>query len=177
MINRNNNLSNINSMSASVYYGDGSNLTGVGGSSVVGSWYDNSNQTSTVSTPTPIKTYYGWGNGITVVDNSKLQVEYSGTYNVQFSVVFQSDFVTSDNYFYIWFRKNNIDVDWTTRKIPIQGSENISSFNYVVDLQSGDYIQTMWKWNNDLVNVSLGAIASDGTSPGVPSVIINMWKI
>jgi hypothetical protein len=147
------------------------------GQPIYGSWYDNATQSSTTSNTTPMKIYYGSGNGITMVDNSKLQVEYSGTYNIQFSAIINSQFIVAgENPIFIWIRKNTTDVSWSSRKIAIQGGENVSSFNFVIDLEAEDYVQIMYMWTTTLSDVYLKAI-EPSTIPGSPSVIITMWKL
>ena len=145
------------------------------GSPIHGSWYDDANQTTTANTTTPMYVYHGSGTGISIVDNSKLKVDYAGTYNIQFSA--QLDKSTgSGAHIFIWFRKNGVDIPWSNSEVAIQGSlaESIPSWNFIVDLVANDYIQVMYQVTNS--SVYLKAVTA-GTMPGIPSVIVTMWKL
>jgi hypothetical protein len=145
------------------------------GSPIYGSWYDDANQTTTANTTTPMNVYHGSGTGISIVDNSKLKVDYAGTYNIQFSVQLDKSSGAGEHIF-IWFRKNGTDIPWSNSEVAIQGTtaEAIPSWNFIVDLVANDYIQVMYQVTN--ANVYLKAVAA-GTMPGIPSVIITMFKL
>ena len=148
---------------------------GLSGSPIYGSWYDDANQTTTVNTPTPMYCGHGSGNGITKVYGSNFEVDYKGTYNIQFSA--QLDQASgAGHHIYIWFRKNGVDIPWSASEVAIQGTtaEAIPSWNFIVDLDPGDYINVMYRVDN--ANVYLKAVAPN-TIPGIPSVIITMWKL
>ena len=151
----------------------------VGGSSfgapIYGSWYDDADQTTTANTTTPMNVYHGSGTGISIVDNSKLKVDYAGTYNIQFSVQLDQS-SGAGHHIFIWFRKNGTDIPWSNSEVAIQGTtaEAIPSWNFIVDLVANDYIQVMYQVTN--ANVYLKAVAA-GTMPGIPSVIITMFKL
>jgi hypothetical protein len=145
------------------------------GSPIHGSWYDDANQTTTANTTTPMYVYHGSGTGISIVDNSKLKVDYAGTYNIQFSCQLDKSSGAGEHIF-IWFRKNGTDIPWSNSEVAIQGTtaEAIPSWNFIVDLVANDYIQVMYQVTN--ANVYLKAVTA-GTMPGIPSVIITMWKL
>ena len=145
------------------------------GQPIHGSWYDDANQTTTANTTTAMKVYHGSGTGISIVDNSKLKVDYAGTYNIQFSAQLDQS-SGAGHHIFIWFRKNGTDIPWSNGEVAIQGSsaEAIPSWNFLVDLVANDYIQVMYRVTN--ANVYIKAVAA-GTMPGIPSVIITMWKL
>jgi hypothetical protein len=145
------------------------------GSPIHGSWYDDASQTTTANTTTAMKVYHGSGTGISIVDNSKLKVDYAGTYNIQFSAQLDQS-SGAGHHIFIWFRKNGTDIPWSNSEVAIQGTtaEAIPSWNFIADLVANDYIQVMYQVTN--ANVYLKAVAA-GTMPGIPSVIITMWKL
>jgi len=148
---------------------------GISGSPIYGSWYDTTNQTTTANTPTPMYCNSGSGNGITKVYDSNFEVDYAGTYNIQFSV--QLDQTSgAGHHIFIWFRKNGVDIPYSASEVAIQGSlaESIPSWNFIVDMEPGDYINIMYSVTN--TNVYLKAVAPNSI-PGIPSVIITMWKL
>lgn len=149
---------------------------GISGSPIYGSWYDTTNQYSSIAgTATPMYCNSGSGNGITKVYDSNFEVDYKGTYNIQFSV--QLDQASgAGHHIFIWFRKNGIDIPYSASEVAIQGTtaENIPSWNFIVDLDPGDYVNVMYSVTD--TNVYLKAQAPNSI-PGIPSVIITMWKL
>ena len=145
------------------------------GSPIYGSWYDDANQTTTANTATAMYCGHGSSNGITKAYGSNFEVQYAGTYNIQFSV--QLDQTSgAGNHIYIWFRKNGVDIPYSASEVAIQGTlaESIPSWNFIVDMNAGDYINIMYKVDDD--RLYLKAVAPN-TIPGIPSVIITMWKL
>lgn len=149
---------------------------GLSGSPIYGSWYDDTNQYAPIAgTATPMYCGHGSGNGITKVYGSNFEVDYAGTYNIQFSVQLDQS-SGAGHHIYIWFRKNGIDIPYSASEVAIQGSlaESIPSWNFIVDLNAGDYINVMY--SVDDTSVYLKAVAPN-TIPGIPSVIVTMWKL
>lgn len=146
------------------------------GSPIYGSWYDDANQYVTIAgTATHMLCGHGSGNGITKVANKDFQVQYGGTYNIQFSV--QLDQASgAGEHIYIWFRKNGIDIPYSASEVALQGTtaESIPSWNFIVDMNAGDYINIMYSVTD--TNVYLKAVTPN-TIPGIPSVIVTMWKL
>jgi hypothetical protein len=146
------------------------------GQPIHGSWYDTTNQTAPVSgTATAMLCNSGSGNGITKVSNKQFKVQYGGVYNLQFSV--QLDHSSgSGEHIFIWFRKNGVDIPYSASEVAIQGSlaEAIPSWNFIFDLEIDDYVEVMYSVTD--TDVYLKAVAPN-SRPGIPSVIITMWKL
>lgn len=143
---------------------------------VYGSWYDTTNQTTTAGTAsTMLCNSTGTQSGIVKNTNKDFQVQYDGVYNIQFSVQLDQS-SGSGHHIYIWFRKNDIDIPWSASEVAIQGSlaESIPSWNFLVDMNAGDHINIMYSVTN--ANVYLKAVAPN-TIPGIPSVIVTMWRL
>jgi hypothetical protein len=149
---------------------------GLNGQPIYGSWYDDANQSAPIAgTATHMLCGHGSGNGITKVANKDFQVQYSGVYNIQFSVQLDQSSGTGHHIF-IWFRKNDIDIPYSASEVAIQGSlaEAIPSWNFIVDMVVGDHINIMYSVTD--TRVYLKAVAPN-TIPGIPSVIVTMWKL
>ena len=144
-------------------------------SGIAGSWYDDANQTTTANTTTHMLCGHGSGNGITKIANRDFQVQHAGTYNIQFSCQLDQS-SGAGHHIYIWFRKNDIDIPWSASEVAIQGSlaESIPSWNFLVDMAAGDHINIMYRVDN--ASVYLKAVAPNAI-PGIPSVIVTMWKL
>lgn len=146
------------------------------GSPIYGSWYDDADQSAPIAgTATHMLCGHGSGNGITKIANKDFQVQYTGVYNIQFSVQLDESSGAGEHIF-IWFRKNDIDIPYSASEVAIQGSlaESIPSWNFIVDLNAGDHINIMYSVTD--TRVYLKAVAPS-TIPGIPSVIITMIKI
>jgi hypothetical protein len=78
----------------------------------------------------------------------------------------------------IWLRKNGVDIPDTTGKVVLTGSANaspiVASWNYLLDLAGGDYVQLMWSTtNNNAIIFAEGPVAPH---PGVPSSILTVTQ-
>jgi hypothetical protein len=146
------------------------------GSPIYGSWYDDSNQSATIAdNPTTMLCGHGSGNGITKISNTDFKVSQTGVYNLQFSVQLDESSGAGEHV-YIWFRKNGVDIPYSASEVAIQGSlaESIPSWNFVLEMNANDYVNIMWSVTD--TRVYLKAVAPN-TIPGIPSVIITMWKL
>jgi len=114
--------------------------------------------------------------GVSVTNTSRIKVDYSGLYNLQFS----SQFVNTDTQLHdvsIWLRKNGTDVAGTAGRISIPNTHGgidghtIVGWNYYIELAKDDYVQLMWKTDSTQVSMQhLPAVAySAGVTPAVPA--------
>ena len=147
------------------------------GGAILGSWYDTTNQYSPVSgTATAMLCNSGSGNGISKVSNKQFKVQYGGTYNLQFSA--QIDQASGGGqHIIIWFRKNGVDIPYSSSEVAIQGTtaESVPSWNFIFDLEIDDYVEIMYSVTN--TNVYLKTQAPTSVVPGIPSVIVTMWRL
>jgi len=118
--------------------------------------------------------------GTTLVDGYKIKVDYSGLYNVQFSI----QFVNTDNAQHdidIWFRKNNSDVAGSNSKFTVPARKSasiyghlISALNFNIELAKDDYVSLAWATSSTLVTVEHLAAQTTPTRPATPSVIVTI---
>ena len=112
-------------------------------------------------------------------DNSKVVFAVSGYYNIQFSAQILN-YTTAEDNVTMWFRKDGVDIPNTAGVVtvaPKHGSKPgsvITSWNLVVDVTAGQYIQLMI--TSDTGN-SVVATYPPGTAPGPvhptsPSIIL-----
>jgi hypothetical protein len=95
--------------------------------------------------------------GTSLVDGYKVKVDYSGLYNVQFSI----QFVNTDNAQHdidIWFRKNNSDVAGSNSKFTVPARKSasiygnlIAALNFNIELAKDDYVSLAWATSSTLV--------------------------
>jgi hypothetical protein len=117
--------------------------------------------------------------GVTVVDNSKITVSSGGTFNFQFSSVFQKIQGGSIEFVSIWPRVNNIDVDWSNTDISMANNNEliVAAWNFVLELNAGDYVQLIWSSTSNQVIMQAIPPQLLPTRPGTPSVIITLTQI
>ena len=150
---------------------------GATSSGIAGSWYDTTTQTTTANTATKMFCdSTGFENGITKKYDSNFEVSQAGRYNLQFSVQLDKSSGAGEH-IYIWFRKNGIDEPYSASEVAIQGTvaESIPSWNYIFELEAGDYVNVMYSVTD--ASVVLKSAAAAAPVPAIPSVIVTMWKL
>ena len=141
-----------------------------------GSFYDTTTQTAAV-----INTAYGitfntidLSFGVTIGSpTSRIYIDRPNVYNVQFSA--QVDKTAGGvALVWIWLRKNGVNVPDSSGQIRIQGNnaELVVGWNYIIELNAGDYIELMWEVDN--TSVILLAEAASAVHPSVPSIILTV---
>ena len=141
-----------------------------------GSFYD-----TTTQIPAAINTAYAMTFNTTDLSfgvtrgspTSRIFVDRPNIYNVQFSAQVHK---TSGGVglIYVWLRKNGTNVPDSAGQIRIQGNDGeiLAAWNYVIQLNAGDYIELMWEVDD--TSVELLAEAATGIHPSIPSVILTV---
>ena len=159
--------------------------TGIGTTGYWGSFWDTTNQTAASTTVAYLITLNSTdadSNGVSIVSSSRITFAYAGAYNLQFS----AQFVNTDTQIHnaqVWLRLNGTDVTDSMGTVAIQQKHggidgiNIVSWNYVLKLSAGDYLQLVW--NVDSTNVSLQTLpaGTSPTHPESPSVIVTATPV
>ena len=117
--------------------------------------------------------------GTSLVDGYKIKVDYSGLYNVQFSI----QFVNTDNNIHdidIWFKKNNSDVASSNSKFSVPNRHGgtdghlIAALNFNIELAKDDYVSLAWATSSVDVTVEHLAAQTTPTRPATPSAIVTI---
>jgi hypothetical protein len=141
-----------------------------------GSFYDTTSQTAAAINTAYAMTFntsdlsYGVTRG---TPTSRIYVDTPNVYNVQFSA--QLDMTSGGTALvWIWLRKNGVNVPDSAGQTRIQGndSEILAAWNYLVQLNAGDYVEIMWEVDNTAVIIL--AEAATAVHPSVPSVILTV---
>jgi hypothetical protein len=141
-----------------------------------GSFYDTTTQTAAAINTAYAMTFNtsDLSNGVTLGSpTSRVYVDTPNVYNVQFSA--QVDKTAGGvALVWVWLRKNGVNVPDSTGQIRIQGNnaEILAAWNYVIQLNAGDYIELMWEVDD--TSVILLAEAASAVHPSVPSVILTV---
>ena len=117
--------------------------------------------------------------GTSLVDGYKVKVDYSGLYNVQFSI----QFVNTDNNIHdidIWFKKNNSNVAGSNSKFSVPNRHGgtdghlIAALNFNIELAKDDYVSLAWATSSTAVTVEHLAAQTTPTRPATPSAIVTI---
>lgn len=141
-----------------------------------GAYYDTTTQTNPVANTVNLFKFNTKISQFLVtrgVPPTKIFVQDTGLYNVQFSAQF--DKVGGGKAtIYIWPRINGVNVPDSATKIVIAGpnDEIVPAWNFLLLLRSGDYFELAWQ-SSDTDVIVLADVAS-GNVPGIPSIILTV---
>jgi hypothetical protein len=132
---------------------------------------------SATNTPTAV-TYNNTllSNGVTLSNNSRLNVAQAGFYQVDVNVQLRST-NSSAKSFYLWLRKNGSDVADTTRiyTIAANNEDRIVTMTYKISLQATDYVEVYWA--GSATALLLDAVTGIAFAPDAPSAIVSLTQI
>ena len=149
-----------------------------------GSFYDTTTQaiiSTTTAYPITLNTT-AENQGVSVVSGSRITFSNIGVYNVQFS----AQLVNSDIQAHavnIWLRKNGVDVAQTAGSISVPSSHGghsgytIISWNYVLTVGSGSYLQFYWSGDDTHLAIAPVAAGTSPVSPASPSMIVTVCQV
>jgi len=117
--------------------------------------------------------------GTSLADGYKIKVDYSGLYNLQFSLQFVNTDVQIQDVD-VWIRKNGSDVAGSNSKFSIPNSHGgtsghlIASLNYYIELAKDDYVHLAWATTSTNVTIEQLPAQTTPTRPATPSAIITL---
>lgn len=143
-----------------------------------GSWSNSADLTASINTPTavPLNTT-SFEEGVKLQSSSRLVVEESGVYNIQFSAQFHH---TSGGgpgaTVFVWFRKNGTDIPNSATTLHISSNTyNVMTVNLFEKMKPNDYFQVYWSTTN--ANIRIEHLAADSVHPAIPSIIVTVNQI
>lgn len=141
-----------------------------------GSFYDTTTQTAAAINTAYAMTFNTTDLSVGVTrgsPTSRIYVDRPNIYNVQFSAQLDK---TSGGValVWIWLRKNGVNVPDSAGQIRIQGNdaEILAAWNYIIQLNAGDYIELMWEVDD--TSVIILAEPASAVHSSVPSVILTV---
>jgi len=148
-------------------------------------------QDVTIQTLSAINTPYAMKLGVTDLSNqvtvvsdgsnlTRITIANTGIYNLQFSAQFDRTNSGTDTVD-IWLRKNGVDVPGSGGKIILTGgvvaSAIIATWNYLLDVTSGDYYQLMWSGTDTHIRLLYEAAQTTPFAhPIIPSLIVTVTQ-
>jgi hypothetical protein len=141
-----------------------------------GSFYDTTDQTAAVINTAYAMTFnttdisYGVTRGTTT---SRISVDRPNIYNIQFSAQFLNTGGGAHRV-WVWLRKNGTNVPDSATVIRIQGnnSEAVAAWNFLLQMNAGDYFELMWEVDN--TGISLFADPATAVHPAIPSILLSV---
>ena len=115
-------------------------------------------------------------NGVTLSNNSRLNVAQAGFYSVTAELQLTSTNASKKDVFF-WLRKNGSDIADTTRAVSVDISAGYVpiALNYTLSLATNDYIELYWAASDTAI--VLDALAASAFAPTAPSVLINVNQL
>jgi hypothetical protein len=144
-----------------------------------GSFYDTTTQTAAAKNTAYAMTFNTTleSNGVYIGSpTSRVYVQNSGVYNIQFSAQIDKTSGSTGNT-YIWLDINGTTVAESGGTLAVQGTaaSTIASWNYVVSLDAGQYIRMMW--STDDTGIRLFHSTTVSPCPNIPSVILTLTQV
>jgi hypothetical protein len=119
--------------------------------------------------------------GISVVDGTKFTVESGGTYNLIFSAQMDKSNYSLPSLIAVWLRINGEDVEWSNGEVGtppvVLASRIILGWNYLYNLNAGDYMELAWYSNNPNTIIKATPRDEELGLPGVPSVAVTITQV
>ena len=116
--------------------------------------------------------------GVSIVDNSKITVDATGVYNIQFSAQLYRSTGGTSKQAIIWLRKNGVDIPATSTHVTMQANATylVASWNFFVKLNAGQNVQLMI-WQDDAIELLYDPANVTVPYPSTPSVILTVEKV
>lgn len=107
---------------------------------------------------------------------SRVYVDNTGNYNIQFSLQLYSSNASAKNVS-IWLRVNGVNVPDSATVISIKdnGTATVAAWNFVINLTAGDYFELVW--SADSTAVSIQSSAASSPRPAIPGVILTVTSL
>ena len=135
------------------------------------SYYDTTSQIALVAS-TPYKVTFNTTQGqqgFTLVDNSRITATAAGVYVFQFTAQAVTDAGGNSTYnFTTWLRQNGIDVPYTAGEVSMYARtpKTLLSWNFVQEMNAGDYIEMMWAVDTGgVIWIAAQPAAANGYAP------------
>lgn len=119
---------------------------------------------------------------IDLIDTTKLQVGYTGIYNLAFSIQF-SNADSAEHIASVWLKKDESNLPATKSEVTIHKAQSgregtgILAANFFVQMSSGSFLQLGWDVDN--VNLTAKTIPAGVSpdSPISPSIVVTLSRI
>lgn len=167
---------NVNLASGSEFYLAGNKMFNYG------QFYDTTNQSGSVNTTYSMKlNSTDFAHNVRIVSGSRIQVDNTGVYNLQFSAQLANTANTNTT-FDIWlaytgsnYRYSNTQVD--LNKSAGQLGRAVAAWNWVLPIKANDYVEIKWSNNSATALIYSSGSATNPDRPEIPSVIATITQV
>ncbi len=170
-------IGNININSGSAFYHWGNKLFNYGAFS------DTTSQSGSANTAYPItyNTNDVVGYGINVVSQSRITVDHTGLYNLQFSTQLDRVAGSGNALVSIWLRVTGSDVANSCTDVALTGnaasSAAVAAWNFVFPMSASQYCELIWSTNDANIHISAIGTRTNPVRPAVPSIIATVTQV
>jgi hypothetical protein len=113
--------------------------------------------------------------GITLSNNSRLNVTHPGTYHFGVTLQLENN-NSSDTPVTVWEQKNGAAVAYSGHRFDVKGSDDdVIHWGFSADLAGGDYIEIYWSTGSTQLNLHTEAASSP--HPGLPSASVEIQYV
>jgi hypothetical protein len=149
-----------------------------------GAWHDTTTVTATSTTTAYVMAIgsIDLENGTSIVGGTKITVANTGVYNLQFSAQLSNPNAAIADVS-IWIRLNGVNVTdgAGTNGVPAKHGSNdglqIISWNYILDLTAGDYVELVWRSDKTGVQLITFPATTSPATPESPSLIVTIQTV
>ncbi len=168
---------NVNVVYSSSFYHWGNKLFNYGAFS------DTTSQSGSANTAYPMtfNTNDVVGYGINIVSQSRITIDHTGLYNLQFSA--QLNRVASSGHadVSIWLRVTGSDVANSCTDVSLNGNASqaavVAAWNFVFPMSASQYCELVWSTTDPNINISSISTRTDPVRPAVPSIILTVTQV
>ena len=147
-----------------------------------GQFSDTTTQTGSANTAYSMKfNTTDFALGVSMVSGSRITVENTGIYNLQFSAQIGNTANTAIDYD-IWFAYtgsniSNSNTQNTITKAPGTIGRQVAAWNIAIPISASDYIEIKWSSNASTCELQSNPTQSAPSRPAIPSVIATLTQI
>ncbi len=118
---------------------------------------------------------------ISVVDGTKIKVENTGIYNLQFSSQLTNTANTNIT-FDIWLAYTGSNVANSNTQVDVNKSaaqlgRSVAAWNFMLPIQANDYVELKWSCNAATGQLAAFGTQTTPTRPAIPSVIATITQV
>lgn len=122
-----------------------------------------------------------FGLGVSLTSGSRITVENTGVYNLQFSTQLGNT-ANSTIDFDIWFAYTgsnvaNSNTQLTLNKVPGSVGRLVAAWNFSTPITAGDYVEIKWSCNAATGQLQAAGTQTAPSRPAIPSVIATLTQI
>lgn len=144
------------------------------------SFYDTTNQTNPTASIAKAFTFNNTvvNSNISLVNSSKITVNYDGLYNIQFSAQVNKS-GGGKNDIDIWLRYNGVDVPDSNTQVTVIGNNGkaVPAWNFFQSMTASSHIELMWSSADTGMSIYSAGTQSNPDRPAVPSIILTINKL